>query len=295
MRNKFSKGRPVAGVKTVATWVEARIWASQRSWGPRHIFGSTIDHTKTLDLPPTLAASRSASPGKGTLLLGRDRAGCAQVGGRVEAGAKAIGAGTERCLLLHKGAVGPRSPARAGVTGGNTAPCLFTASRAQCWQAAPLWLPWEHCYCTSGSPPATGSTQGAWPGLPTCPQAPPGSCRSCPPSRYRWGCSSRSPVPSWARPRLCFWVSFALITSTGSVSPLRAGRAVQVSGRPGAWRAQGQPGAVRVAGGRTSTGRGCQPDTGERRAFAGSRPLPCPGRTCVWFPSRSSGCSEEEG
>lgn len=38
------------------------------------------------------------------------------------------------------------------------------------------------------------------------------------------------------------------------------------------------------AGGSSYTGRGCQPDTGERRRFAGSRLLPCPGRTCVLVP-----------
>lgn len=122
-----------------------------------------------------------------------------------------------------KGLPGPRSlvggqrpPAR------NTARCRFSASRVQCWQAAPLWSPLGHWPCTSRSPPATGSTRRAWSRrLPACQPAPPGSCRSCLPSRCPRGSSPGSPSPSSGHLGRYFWASSAYITSTGSVFPLR--------------------------------------------------------------------------
>lgn len=124
--------------------------------------GQVLAPRKPSSFPPPLAAFRSPGPERGALLLSQDRGGRAQGEAGWRAGAKAKGADTGWCLALHKGAVGAELfSARAAATGGDTARCPFAASRAQCWRAAPLWLPWVHCYCTSGSPPATGSTQGA--------------------------------------------------------------------------------------------------------------------------------------
>lgn len=163
---------------------------------------------KAFDLPSTLVACRSTNPAKGALLLretGPALPGCraGQDGGREP---KLEGRTQGHCASRSiKGRWGRVFLHRQRPLAGNTARCPFAASRARSWQAAPFWPPWAHCYYTWGSPPAMGSTPGTRrPGLPAGPPAPPGSCRSCPPSRYRLGSSWGSPVLSLARRRLCF-------------------------------------------------------------------------------------------